>query len=77
MAITNLGRLIRVASPLTWDEGLRILERDRYKCQYCGLDGATASTGRAFAHGATRMMRVHCQPLLKWWRRISPIVQVG
>ena len=42
MAITNFGRLIRLASPLTWDEGLRILERDRYKCQYCGLDGAAS-----------------------------------
>jgi 5-methylcytosine-specific restriction endonuclease McrA len=39
MAITDFGRLIRLANPLTWDEGLRILERDRYTCQYCGLDG--------------------------------------
>jgi 5-methylcytosine-specific restriction endonuclease McrA len=39
MAITELGRLFRLSSPLTWDEGLRILERDRYTCQYCGLDG--------------------------------------
>ena len=39
MAITELGRLFRLTSPLTWDEGLRILERDRYTCRYCGLDG--------------------------------------
>ena len=39
MAITELGKLIRLTNPLTWDEGLRILERDRYTCQYCGLDG--------------------------------------
>jgi len=39
MAITELGRLIRLTTNLTWDEGLRILERDRYTCQYCGLDG--------------------------------------
>src|SRR6516225_425743 len=25
--------------PLTSEEGLKILERDRYRCQYCGLDG--------------------------------------
>jgi 5-methylcytosine-specific restriction endonuclease McrA len=28
-----------LAKPLTPEEGLRILERDRYRCQYCGLDG--------------------------------------
>ena len=27
--------------PLTTEEGLKILERDRYKCHYCGLDGLT------------------------------------
>ena len=25
--------------PLSSTEGRRILERDRYRCQYCGLDG--------------------------------------
>jgi 5-methylcytosine-specific restriction endonuclease McrA len=39
MAITEFVKLSRLAKPLTWDEGLRILERDRYTCQYCGLDG--------------------------------------
>lgn len=38
----ELVHLIRRAKPLTVKEGLRILERDRYRCQYCGLDG-TAS----------------------------------
>jgi 5-methylcytosine-specific restriction endonuclease McrA len=28
-----------VASPVTLQEGLRILERDDHRCQYCGLDG--------------------------------------
>lgn len=27
------------ASQLTWEEGLNILKRDRFRCQYCGLDG--------------------------------------
>jgi len=38
---TTLGFLAlgRLAKPLTPEEGLRILERDRYRCQYCGLDG--------------------------------------
>lgn len=31
--------LTRLAKPLTSEEGHRILERDRYRCQYCGLDG--------------------------------------
>ena len=38
---TVLGRLglMPLAKPLTSEEGNRILERDRYRCQYCGLDG--------------------------------------
>ena len=28
-----------VATPVTREEGLRILKRDRFCCQYCGLDG--------------------------------------
>ena len=37
----NLGflGLSRLAKPLTGEEGRKILERDRYRCQYCGLDG--------------------------------------
>lgn len=35
-------KLTRLAKPLTWDEGLKILERDRFRCQYCGLDGASS-----------------------------------
>jgi 5-methylcytosine-specific restriction endonuclease McrA len=37
----NLGflGLSRLAKPLTAEEGLRILERDNYRCRYCGLDG--------------------------------------
>lgn len=38
---TVLGRLglMWLAKPLTSEEGHRVLERDRYRCQYCGLDG--------------------------------------
>jgi 5-methylcytosine-specific restriction endonuclease McrA len=28
-----------VSQPVTIEEGVRILERDHYRCQYCGLDG--------------------------------------
>ena len=28
-----------LAKPLTSEEGYKILARDRYRCQYCGLDG--------------------------------------
>ena len=38
---TVLGHLglMPLAKPLTSEEGRKILERDRYHCQYCGLDG--------------------------------------
>lgn len=39
MPVMKLVNLIRRAKPLTLKEGLRILERDQYRCQYCGLDG--------------------------------------
>jgi 5-methylcytosine-specific restriction endonuclease McrA len=37
-ALEYLG-LTGLAKPLTSQEGCRILERDHYCCQYCGLDG--------------------------------------
>jgi 5-methylcytosine-specific restriction endonuclease McrA len=39
MPIAKLFGLTKLAKPLTSAEGNRILERDRYRCQYCGLDG--------------------------------------
>jgi 5-methylcytosine-specific restriction endonuclease McrA len=38
MPINNLFGLTRLAKPLTTEEGRKILERDQYRCQYCGLD---------------------------------------
>jgi hypothetical protein len=35
----DLTTLTLVERPVTREEGLRILERDEYRCQYCGLDG--------------------------------------
>lgn len=35
----DLMTLSLVSRPVTAAEGLRILERDQYRCQYCGLDG--------------------------------------
>lgn len=35
----DLTTLTLVAKPVTLEEGLHILERDQYRCQYCGLDG--------------------------------------
>ena len=40
MALTDLAGLSRLAKPLTLEEGRKILERDKYRCQYCGLDGS-------------------------------------
>jgi len=39
MPIPDFLGLTRLAKPLTSEEGHRILERDHYRCQYCGLDG--------------------------------------
>ena|SRR5579863_8498566 len=39
MPIKTLFGLTGLAKPLTSEEGRRVLERDRYRCQYCGLDG--------------------------------------
>jgi 5-methylcytosine-specific restriction endonuclease McrA len=38
----DLATLTLVAKPVTLDEGIRVLERDKHRCRYCGLDG-TAS----------------------------------
>ncbi|HUL34229.1 MAG TPA: HNH endonuclease [Candidatus Eisenbacteria bacterium] len=35
----SLVSLSLVDSPVTREEGRKILERDNYVCQYCGLDG--------------------------------------
>ena len=35
----DLMTLRLVERPVTREEGQRILERDEYRCQYCGLDG--------------------------------------
>ena len=39
MPISRMFGLTGLAKPLTSEEGRRVLERDRYICQYCGLDG--------------------------------------
>jgi 5-methylcytosine-specific restriction endonuclease McrA len=35
----NLATLSLVDRRVTLEEGVRILERDQYRCRYCGLDG--------------------------------------
>jgi 5-methylcytosine-specific restriction endonuclease McrA len=35
----DLMTLSLVSQPVSVQEGVRILERDQYRCQYCGLDG--------------------------------------
>ena len=35
----HLSTLHLVAAPVSLQEGIKILERDDYKCRYCGLDG--------------------------------------
>lgn len=38
----DLTTLRFVDRPVTKKEGLEILERDQYRCQYCGLDGLSS-----------------------------------
>jgi 5-methylcytosine-specific restriction endonuclease McrA len=35
----KLIHALRRSKPLSREEGVSILERDHYRCQYCGLDG--------------------------------------
>ena len=35
----DLVHRIRRDKPLTLEEGMKVLTRDRFRCQYCGLDG--------------------------------------
>ena len=42
MPISHLLGLTSLAKPLTSEEGSRILKRDHYRCQYCGLDGLSS-----------------------------------
>jgi len=35
----NIMTLSRVDMPVSYAEGLKILERDQFCCRYCGLDG--------------------------------------
>ena len=42
MPITNLVHAIRRAKPLSREEGMKILVRDHFRCQYCGLDGSSS-----------------------------------
>jgi 5-methylcytosine-specific restriction endonuclease McrA len=42
MPVRKILRAIRRAKPLTREEGMNILMRDRFQCQYCGLDGAAS-----------------------------------
>ena len=35
----NMMTLSRVDMPVNQAEGLKILERDEFRCKYCGLDG--------------------------------------
>ena len=35
----DLSTFTLVDRPVTLEEGLKVLERDDYRCRYCGLDG--------------------------------------
>ena len=41
-SVKKLVHIVRRATPLSPDEGMKILMRDHFRCQYCGLDGAAS-----------------------------------
>ena len=47
-----------VDKPVTLQEGIKILERDGYRCRYCGLDG-NASFENALVMSVDFVVRVH------------------
>src|SRR5712692_3778198 len=42
MPPTTITHPTRLGQRLTREEGMKILTRDHFKCQYCGLDGAAS-----------------------------------
>ena len=40
--VKDLVHRIRRSKPLTSEEGMNILKRDGFRCQYCGLDGMSS-----------------------------------
>jgi len=38
----DLTTLTLVAKPVKLEEGLQVLERDQYRCRYCGLEGSAS-----------------------------------
>ena len=69
MPITSILGLSRLAKPLTSKEGNMILQRDRYRCQYCGLDGMASFENSLiltvdFIHPRTRKGRKHADNLV-------------
>jgi 5-methylcytosine-specific restriction endonuclease McrA len=42
MPIRKLTHVLRRAKPVAREEGMKILMRDNFRCQYCGLDGAAS-----------------------------------
>ena|ERR1700722_3682885 len=38
----NLTTFTLVSKPVTLEEGMQVLERDQYRCRYCGLDGSAS-----------------------------------
>ena len=69
MPIAGLLGFGRPVKPLTSAEGHRVLERDHYRCQYCGLDGMSSFEnslimGVDFVYPRERMGRRHASNLV-------------
>jgi 5-methylcytosine-specific restriction endonuclease McrA len=67
-----------LAKPLTSKEGHSILERDRYRCQYCGLDGMANFENSLvmtvdFVHPRIRKGRKHSDNLVAACRPCNTI----
>ena len=87
MPIKSLKRLFSVGRGLSREEAMKIFRRDRFKCQYCGLDGSnsfenwlvlTIDHVHPRAHGGSRKMEnlvTACRPcnLMKGTRVFASI----
>ena len=66
MPLKRLKRLFLGPGPdVSWEEAMKVFKRDRFKCQYCGLDGLnvfenwlvlTIDFVHPRAHGGSRRM---------------------
>ena len=67
----DLMTLSLVSQPVTVEEGVRILDRDLYRCQYCGLDGMASFDNALDPSVVIPMVRAPCSRARSSTRLVS------